>query len=195
LACVLGSIVGAVALGILTSSIALAYPPASLSGSEISGCSKVALNSNCVYTYQFLSGTGVLASGASVTFSVSGVLGASVSPAGQTAGSNGEASTTFSPGTSTCGTGTITATASSPVTVGTSVATATATATATVSTSVFVTCPLPGTGTGTGTAPPLPFTGTDPPGPNAWLYVIFGIATLVVITGTVMLRRTRQSTV
>jgi hypothetical protein len=191
LACVLGSIVGAVALGILTSSIALAYSVPSLTGSEITGCSKVALNSNCVYTYQFLSGTGVLASGASVTFSVSGVLGASVSPAGQTAGSNGKASTTFSPGTSTCGTGTITATASSTVTVGTSVATPTAT----VSTSVFVTCPLPGTGTGTGTAPPLPFTGTDPPGPNAWLYVIFGIATLVVITGAVMLRRTRQSTV
>lgn len=167
---VLGSIVGAAALGILTASVALAYPAPAASGSLVSGCSSVNESSSCVYTYQFLTASGGAVSGATTTFVVSGVLGASVNPTSATTNSSGQASTTLSTATA-CGTGTITASVTG----------------VTVTTSVTVTCAA--------TTATLPATGTAPPGPAAWLYAIFGMAALVVIAGAVTLRRTRQSVV
>lgn len=167
---VLGSVVGAAALGILTASVALAYPAPAASGSLVSGCSSVNEGSSCVYTDQFLTASGGAVSGATATFVVGGVLGISVNPTSATTNSSGQASTTLSTASS-CGTGTITASVTG----------------VTVTTSVNVPCSAVTTS--------LPATATAPPGPAAWLYAIFGIAAIVVVAGAVALRRTRQSVV
>jgi hypothetical protein len=167
---VLGSVVGAAALGILTASVALAYPAPAASGSLVSGCSSVNEGSSCVYTDQFLTAGGGAVSGATATFVVGGVLGISVNPTSATTNSSGQASTTLSTASS-CGTGTITASVTG----------------VTVTTSVNVPCSAVTTS--------LPATATAPPGPAAWLYAIFGIAAIVVVAGAVALRRTRQSVV
>jgi hypothetical protein len=168
---VLGSVVGAAALGILTASVALAYPAPAASGSLVSGCSSVNEGSSCVYTDQFLTASGGAVSGATATFVVGGVLGISVNPTSATTNSSGQASTTLSTATSACGTATITASVTG----------------VTVTTSVTVPCSAVTTS--------LPATATAPPGPAAWLYAIFGIAAIVVVAGAVALRRTRQSVV
>lgn len=167
---VLGSVVGAAALGILTASVALAYPAPAASGSLVSGCSSVNEGSSCVYTDQFLTAGGGAVSGATATFVVGGVLGITVNPTSATTNSSGQASTTLSTASS-CGTGTITASVTG----------------VTVTTSVNVPCSAVTTS--------LPATATAPPGPAAWLYAIFGIAAIVVVAGAVALRRTRQSVV
>lgn len=167
---VLGSVVGAAALGILTASVALAYPAPAASGSLVSGCSSVNEGSSCVYTDQFLTAGGGAVSGATATFVVGGVLGITVNPTSATTNSSGQASTTLSTASS-CGTGTITASVTG----------------VTVTTSVTVPCSAVTTS--------LPATATAPPGPAAWLYAIFGIAAIVVVAGAVALRRTRQSVV
>jgi hypothetical protein len=183
------AVLGAAALGLLTASVALAYPsPGSTVTQVSSSCGgTMVAGTTCTVEFNFQWTTG----GASSTtgpytdhqvFYSTTCVGGTVSPASDYTDSSGNTSVTLtisqSAPSQTC---TLTVSdrdteeaggpESDPITL-----------------TITAVPGLPPTGG-------LPPTSTGAPGPAPWLYVAFGLGALLVIGGAVGLRRTRRSTV
>ncbi len=174
LALAISTILAAGAIGVLTATSVLAYPPPATTGQLIAACERLNPGSHCVFEFKFLNSSGQAVSGDHVNFFLSGCSGCTLSATSGVTNSNGEVSVTVFTSSSThAGRATLEAVDSStpPVTV-----TASFTITAAAVT-------------------PLPATSAAPAGSSPWLYVVFGLGALVVIGGAVALRRTRSATV
>ena len=163
---------GVAAAFVASQTIARAYPAPPATATETSGCANVTQGANCTYTFEFMDSTGAGVDGLTVSFSLDPLSGCSLSPASADTSGGGFASTALSCSSSASGSGLVIATNS------------------TVSASAAVNV-NPANAGGGGT---LPFTSTNPPGPNPWLIVGLTVAALVVVTGGAYLIRRRGVT-
>jgi Invasin, domain 3 len=142
-----------------------AYTPPGSVLSATQSCSTANPGASCNLQFQLKDANGIPVCNATVTFSVTGVTGSTVTPASATTNCNtGGVLAVFTAG-SGCGTATVTA--SSPP----------------ASTQVTITVPC--------AAATLPNTSTLPPTAFPWLGLVTLLALLVVAGGGVALRRTR----
>lgn len=148
--------------------IAMAYPPPPASAQLTSGCANVTQGANCGYVFQFFDSTGAGTDGLTVSFALDPVAGCSLSPTNATTSGGGFASTTMTCASNASGSGSVVATSSS------------------VSASAAVNINPANAGGGS-----LPFTSTNPPGPNALLIAGVIAAALVLVTGGAYLIRRR----
>jgi hypothetical protein len=131
-------------------------------------CTTTAQGGSCTITFQFNDANGNPETGIKVTFTVSGVTGASVNPTSGTT-DPGQVSTTFNAGTSGCGTATITASGNNGQSG---------------QTTVNVPC---------GSSGSLPNTSAPAPSAPLWPAGLGGLAVLTLIGGAVYLRRTHST--
>jgi len=152
--------------------VASAYTPPGSALGVTQGCATVSAASSCAVTFQLKDAGGNPVSGATVTFTVSGVPGASVNP---TTGVTdpGFVSTTFFAGSTGCGTATVTA----------STVTGNSGPSASAQTAINVPC--------TGANGGLPNTSTVPPSAPSWLAALVALALLTVAGCGLALRRMR----
>lgn len=134
----------------------------------VASCTTTPQGGSCTITFQFNDANGNPESGVKVTFTVSGVPGASVNPTSGTT-DPGQVSTTFNAGTSGCGTATITASGNNGQTG---------------QTTQNVPC---------GSSGSLPNTSALPPSAPLWPPLALGAAVLTLIGGAVALRRARHT--
>lgn len=163
---------GVAAAFLASQSIAFAYPSPPATAKVTSGCSTVNQGASCNFTFQFSDASGTGVDGQSVTFSVSGVSGCPVSPTSGTTAGGGFVSTALScSSNSGTGNGTLTATGGS------------------VSVQAAFTVNPANAGGGGGT---LPFTSTNPPGPNGWLIAGLTLAGAIILAGASYLTVNRR---
>lgn len=152
--------------------IAMAYPAPPATAQLSSGCANVLQGANCTYVFQFLDSTGAGVDGLPVSFVLDPVSNCSLSPANATTSGGGFASTSLTCASNASGSGSVVANNS----------------TVTASAAVNVN---PANAGGGGT---LPFTSTNPPGPNPLLIAGVTVAALVIVTGSAYLIRRRGAT-
>lgn len=164
--------VAAASLAVLALSVGavttFAYPVPPASATVIASCTSISQGGSCPVSFKFVAADGTPSQGVAVTFTVGGVVGASVSPTSATTDANGVATTTFFAGTQGCGTATVTATSGS----------------ASVQTSINVACAA--------ATPGLPNTSPGVPHPSPWAFVVLGVAALALGGGAVTLRQSRR---
>jgi hypothetical protein len=134
----------------------------------VASCTSTAQGGTCTITFQFNDANGNPETGIKVTFTVNGVIGATVNPTSGTT-DPGQVSTTFNAGTSGCGTATVTATGNNGQSG---------------QTTITVPCGASGS---------LPNTSAPAPSAPLWPAGIGGLAVLTLIGGAVYLRRTHTT--
>ena len=154
---------GIAAALLASQTIAMAYPAPPANAVLTSGCASVTTGANCTYTFEFTDSTGAGVDGLSVNFVLDLVPGCTISPTSGTTSGGGFASTTLTCA-SNAGTGTDTLTASS----------------GSVSASATININPANAGGGGGN---LPFTSTNPPGPNGWLIAGLVLAAAIIAAG------------
>lgn len=161
------SIVLAVGTLLALTMIVSAYTPPGSTITSTAACSTVSPGGSCTITFHMVDANGKPVTGATVTFSTSGVPGSTVNPTSAVT-DPGDASTTFTASTTSCGTATVTA-SSPPSTAG--------------QVSINVRC---------NGSTSLPFTAADPPGTPPWLIALVVGALITVAAGGIMFRRLRS---
>lgn len=160
------AIAGAAAL---TGTATLAHASVTSPGVQVvASCTSTAQGGTCTITFQFNDANGNPETGIKVTFTVNGVIGATVNPTSGTT-DPGQVSTTFNAGTSGCGTATVTATGNNGQSG---------------QTTITVPCGASGS---------LPNTSAPAPSAPLWPAGIGGLAVLTLIGGAVYLRRTHTT--
>jgi hypothetical protein len=162
---------GVAAVLVASQTIAMAYPPPPAAAKLATGCTNVNTGASCTYSFDFTDSTGAGDDGLTVTFALDEVPGCTISPTSGTTSGGGFASTTF-----TC---------ASNAGTGTDVLTATSggvSASATININ-------PANAGGGGQ---LPFTGTNPPGPNGWLIAGLTLAAAIIVAGASYLTLNRR---
>lgn len=152
---------GVAAVFVASQTIAFAYPSPPATAKSTAGCANVTQGANCTYTFEFMDSTGAGVDGLTVTFSLDPITGCTVSPTSATTSGGGFASTALSCASNASGSGSVVATNS------------------TVSASAAVNI-NPANAGGGGT---LPFTSTNPPGPNGWLIAGLVLAAAIIAAG------------
>ena len=153
---------GVAAVFVASQTIAFAYPSPPATAKSTAGCANVTQGANCTYTFEFMDSTGAGVDGLTVTFSLDPITGCSVSPTSATTSGGGFASTALSCASNASGSGSVIATNS------------------TVSASAAVNINPANAGGGGGN---LPFTSTNPPGPNGWLIAGLVLAAAIIAAG------------
>ena len=152
---------GVAAAFVASQTIAMAYPAPPATAQVSSGCANVTAGANCTYTFEFMDSTGAGVDGLVVSFSLDPVSGCSLSPTSATTSGGGFASTALTCASNASGSGSVVATSS----------------TVTASAAVNIN---PANAGGGGT---LPFTSTNPPGPNGWLIAGLTLAAAIIVAG------------
>lgn len=152
---------GVAAVFVASQTSAFAYPTPPATAASTAGCANVTAGGNCTYTFEFMDSTGAGIDGLTVSFSLDPVSGCSLSPTSATTSGGGFASTSLSCSSDASGSGSVVATSS------------------TVSASAAVNI-NPANAGGGGT---LPFTSTNPPGPNGWLIAGLTLAAAIIVAG------------
>ena len=161
---------GVAAAFVASHTVARAYPAPPATAKLTSGCSNVTQGANCGYVFQFFDSTGAGEDGLSVTFTLDPVSNCSLSPTSATTSGGGFASTTLNCASNASGSGSVVA----------SDGTVSATAAVNVN---------PANAGGGGT---LPFTSTNPPGPNGWLIAGLTLAAAIIVAGASYLTLNRR---
>ncbi|MBV8529440.1 MAG: hypothetical protein JOZ75_14110 [Candidatus Dormibacteraeota bacterium] len=155
---------------VTSQTIAFAYPSPPATAKVTSGCANVTQGNNCTYAFEFVDSGGNGVDGLSVTFALDPVSGCSLSPASGTTSGGGFVSTALSCASNASGSGSVVATSG------------------TVSASAAVNVNAANAGGG-GT---LPFTSTNPPGPNGWLIAGLTLAGAIMLAGASYLTLNRR---
>lgn len=161
---------GVAALIVASQTIAMAYPAPPATAQVTAGCSNVTQGANCGYVFQFLDSTGAGIDGLSVSFALDPVSNCSLSASSATTSGGGFASTALNCASNASGSGSVVASSGS------------------VSASAAVNI-NPANAGGGGT---LPFTSTNPPGPNGWLIAGLTLAAAIIVAGASYLTLNRR---
>lgn len=168
---------GAVGVAVIAGqSVASAYPAPPASGTVVSGCSTLAQGASCTYTFQFVDSTGNPIDGLLASIGLDAVSGCAVTPSSATTSGGGNVSATL-----TCagnsGTGSEAVIAQSG------------------SVSVTAAVQIVAANANQGGGGTLPFTGTNPPGPNLVLIAGATAAAVILAGGGAYLIRSRRAAV
>ena len=151
---------GVAAAFVASQTIAMAYPVPPATAKSTAGCTNVTAGANCTFTFDYMDSTGAGVDGLAVSFTLDPITGCSLSPTSATTSGGGFASTALTCSSNASGSGAVVATSS----------------TVTASAAVNIN---PANAGGGG----LPFTSTNPPGPNGWLIAGLTLAAAIILAG------------